>query len=146
MMEQVDAHHFTTCDEAKTFCKSNKKAIGVSNTKDDDYVVYSTSIGPPFKIPDKTLKCLKIEPNWMYLKAHYFERNVNMLCNLKKSSHKISKKGRVRESFVLSDSISVKLVHHTCVALGQEPCANCKKKRAHNKCLAGYEFYALCSK
>ena len=145
MMEQVDSRHFDNSESAKTFCIATQNALGVSQTKQDDYVVYSTALGPPFKIPDKTLKCLSIEPKWMYLKAHYPARNINVLCNVKGSTHTIEKKGRVRESFVLSDSVAVKLIHHTCIALDQKPCCNCKKRKAHAKCLAGYEFYALCS-
>ena len=145
MVEQVDSRHFDDSEAAKTFCKATPNALGVSYAKENDYVVYSTAVGPPFKIPDKTLKCLAIHPNWMYLKAHYSARNINVLCNLKGSTHTIGKKGRVRESFVLSDEVAVKLIHHTCLALDQQPCVNCKKRRAHAKCLAGYEFYALCS-
>ena len=145
MMEQVESRHFEDSEAAKTFCIATHNALGVSHAKKGDYVVYSTAIGPPFKIPDHTLKCLTIQPKWMYLKAHYSARNINVLCNLKGSKHTIGKKGRVRESFVLSDKVAVKLIHHTCLALDQKPCANCKKRRAHARCLAGYEFYALCS-
>ena len=145
MVEEVESHHFDNADSAKTFCIATQNALGVSHTKQDDYVVYSTARGPPFKIPDKTLKCLSIKPKWMYLKAHYSARNINVLCNVKGSTHTIGKKGRVRESFVLSDSVAVKLIHYTCLALEQKPCCNCKKRKAHAKCLAGYEFYAPCS-
>lgn len=145
MMEQVDFRHFDDSEGAKTFCIATQNALGVSHAKKNDYVVYSTAVGPPFKIPDQLLRCLAIKPNWIYLKAHYATRNINVLCNLKGSTHKITKKGRVRESFILSDKVSVKLIHHTCSALNHKPCANCKKRRAHARCLAGYEFYALCS-
>ena len=145
IMEQVDFHHFEDSESAKTFCIATHNALGVSEANKDDYIVYSTPLGPPFKIPDQTMKCLAIQPNWMYLKAHYSARNVNILCNLKGSQHAISKKGRVRESFRLSHNVSVKLIHHTCLALDQKPCVNCKKRKAHARCLGGYEFYGLCS-
>ena len=132
-------------EAAKTFCIESQTALGVSETPHDDYVVYSTALGPPFKIPDQTLKALEIKPKWTYLKAHYYARNINVLCNLKGAKHTIAKKGRVRESFHLSKAVAVKLIHHTCLALDQKPCANCKKRKAHARCLAGYEYYALCT-
>lgn len=145
IVEQVDVHHFDNCESAKSFCIASENALGVCQVRKDDYVVYSTARGAPFKIPERTLKCLAIKPKWTYLKAHYFVRNINVLCNLKGSTHTIAKKGRVRESFVLSKSVAVKLMHYTCLALEQKPCVNCKNKRSHAKCLAGYEFYSLCS-
>ena len=145
MMEQVSSHHFQDKDSAKTFCIATQNALGVSQTQQNDYVVYTTALGPPFKIPDQTMKCLSIKPKWMYLKAYYSARNVNILCNLAGSTHTIGKKGRVGESFALSKGVAVKLVHHTCVALDQKPCVNCKKRKAHARCIGGCEFYALCS-
>lgn len=142
ILKTVHLHEFVDRESAKTFCLQNNNAVGISQTSSNKFVVYSTSIGPPFKIPDEAIALLT--PNWIFLKAHYYARKTNILCNLKNSKHIINKKGRVREAFQLSKNISIKLVHHTCVSLDHKPCKNCKNTKSHAKCLAGYEFYALC--
>ena len=136
-VEGVHAHYFTDLKRAKLYCMYKNKALGVAQYGPSKYVVYCSRYGPPYKT--NALNSVK----WIYLKAFYAPDNVYKLCNLKKCEHIIRKQGRIREIFVLSDHISIKLIHHTCLALQTSTkCSNCTKDN-HAKCLSGSEYYEL---
>lgn len=146
-VEQVEGKsecYFKSSSEAKTYCLSKLRALGVAR-HGEQFVVISTTLGPPYKmtVPDS-----KDDPSWVYLKAFYEPATLNILCNMKKATKTIHKQGRVRESYKLQNGMLIKLVHHTCTAIqSKDPCENCKKhKTAHAKCFSGSQFYCLTNK
>ena len=138
-VEGVLTHVFKDLRQAKSLCLKSQKAIGVTR-ENNNFVVYCTRKGPPYKMQICPLYMTK--GKWIYLKAYY--KGTNIMCNLKNAIHKTSTKGRIRDSYILENDFTVKLIHHTCIVLNKKKlCKNCKQPNNHAKCLKGIEYYAL---
>lgn len=130
---------FAKAHDAKNACISSETAIGVGQEVRNDHLVFHV-----FYQTQDHLKISEIETDWLYMKARSNHDGERHLVKLKNAPCRTYKRGVVRRSYALDNSMHLKIYHYSCKALEfPTPCRNCKHDKWNSRCLSGNEKIVL---
>ena len=156
--ETYNVNTFSDEREAMRFClrtpTDNTCRIGVRKRKAKDaddtiFDVYSTLPNKNFRKDDFPEYFDLIKAYAPCIVARHASKNPYLLVDMGTPGieHTLHKKGTIRETYKLPDQKKLRLYHHTCKYLDQNPpCINCQHPEYHARCIAGEEFYAIMQK